>query len=308
VRRFICATVLLTAALGGSTSAAGAEEAATVAGAGYWTDNPTTTAPEGGIAVGAAPGGRATSVAAVRVTLLSKSITSATLVLQESGGVNQSNGDLKVCTTPNQWKPGKGPMSEAPKAECAAEAKLARNATTGSWAGDIKNLLSGAGNESTVSLMVIPASGGAVPVGFDIQFRPPQVQAEGAASSTGFEAGSGFSEDEFSSDEFSSSGSSSGSGFSSSDFSGTTSTFSDFSAPMTGAELETAAAPVEATVAPAAGEGEGQVAVGLPARPAALTDEEGRPVVQALFFVFVAAAVGGVAGFGRNRIRRLQPS
>ena len=307
MKQVIGAIAVAGLALIGPATSAGAQEAAAVAGAGYWTDNPAVTAPEGGIAVGARPGGSPDAVAAIRVSLLSKSITSATLILQESGGVGQSNGALKVCTTPNQWKTGRGPSAEAPKAECAAEAKLERNATTGTWAGDIKNLLSAAGTQSTVSLMVLPASGGAVPVGFQISFQPPQVQAEGESSSSQFEATPGFSDDEFSSDDFSS-GSTSGDSSFSTGFSGTTSSFSDFAAPMTGAEAETAAAPVGATIAPAAGEGDEQVAVGLPARPAALTDDEGRPVAQAIFFVLVAGAVGAVAGFGRNRIRRLQPA
>ena len=307
MKRMLCAIAVTGVALLGPASGAGAQEAAAVAGVGYWTDNPAVTPPEGGIAVGARPGGSPDAVAAVRVSLLSKSITSATLILQESGGVGQSNGALKVCTTPNQWKTGRGPSAEAPKAECGSEAKLERNATTGTWAGDIKNLLSAAGTQSTVSLMVVPASGGAVPVGFQITFQPPQVQAEGESSASQFEAGPGFSSDEFSSDEFSSGSSSSDSSFSTG-FSGSTSTFADFAAPMTGAEEESAAAPVEATVAPVVGEGDDQVAVGLPARPAALTDEQGRPVAQGIFFVLVAAGVGAIAGFGRNRLRRLQPA
>jgi hypothetical protein len=306
VKRLFCAIAIAGAALIGPATVVGAQEAAAVAGAGYWTDNPATSAPEGGIAVGARPGGAPSAVAAVRVSLLSKSITSATLILQEAGGVSQSNGDLKVCTTPNEWKTGKGPSAEAPKAECGSETKLTRNGTTSTWSGDIKNLLSAAGTQSTVSLMIVPASAGPIPVGFDITFQPPQVQAEGESSASQFEAAPGFSSDEFSSDEFSG-GSTSNSSFSTG-FTGSTSSFSDFSVPMTGAEADTAAAPVEATVAPAAGEGDDQVAVGLPARPAALTDDQGRPVAQGVFFVLVAAAVGAVAGFGRNRLRRLQPA
>lgn len=271
--------------------------AATATEVGWWSSSPVASAPEGGVAVQAAPDGSAISVAAVRVALTGRTLTSAALTMAEAGGVGASNAALRVCRSSNSWRPASpGPLDDAPMPECAnGQAKLERNPTTAVWAADVRGLLQQTSG-STVSLVILPASAGAVPVGFEVQLTRPEVRAEISPDSTA-------------DPETGSSGSDAtppGEGFSGS----TGYEPGEAEATAGGFELPVTTPPeadpgIDASVGAALElpDDEG-VAIGLPSSGTRRTGREPIPVMRAVLFVVIAAAVGVAAGVA-NRMRGL---
>lgn len=299
-------TAVAAAVLGMSAGAWSQEAAATITDVGWWTSNPTAAAPEGGIAVSSGPSG-AITVAAVRVLIVADDIEQATLRLTEDGGVQQTGAQLQVCPTPNAWSAGpKQAMEKAPKPECdRLKAAMARNAD-GVWSADVTSLLSAAGDEDDASLMVVPAGSGAVPVGFEVRFKPPVLDATGSSSGGGGLSGGSTSEftpsadDDFSSSEPASSSDSSS--FSPSPPVADTSPLPSFSSAQTSGTFESTptaseVAAEEVTAAPAPTAGEPEVRA-TPAR----SEPRGSRVGQALFFVVVSTVVAVAFGIGHARL------
>ncbi len=319
MRRVVVAgAVAVVSLLIGWSPATSQESAATITEVGWWTSNQASNAPQGGVAVSAGPAGTI-SLAALRVSVNVDSLDSAGLSLKEAGGIQQSGAQLQVCTTPNAWTAGpKQALDKAPKPECdRAKAPLSRQAD-GTWTADVRLLLSDAATPAkTVSLMIVPAGAGSVPVGFEVQFAPPSLSASGKSTS-GSPAAT--TSDSFaSSGEFDSSSASSPatpSADRSSSFNAGSSDerpsvpSSGFAASSTGSSFTSLGG---AVTGPTEGEAvaEAIVDASAPAAPAAtflrptsttsVPTGRGSRGAQALFFVMVAALVAVVAGLGHAR-------
>ncbi|HUQ38534.1 MAG TPA: hypothetical protein VM030_00135 [Acidimicrobiales bacterium] len=272
-----------------------AEGAGSVTEVGWWTSSPVAMAPEGGVAVQAAPDGSAISVAAVRVALTSPDLRSASLALKEAGGAGATNAVLHVCRATGSWKAAAGgPMAEAPKPECERGAvRLERNDATAVWSANVLPLLR-ASSEPTTTLMVRPAGAGTVPIGWEVRFERPELHAEAAPAFDGGGASTDAPPDD-------------GAGSSGTD--GSTSSPFDGGAGLpdglgTG-PVDAPPAPVapSADGAPGADAGSDTVAVGLPARVGTTSGPTGMPWMQGFFFVVVAGAVGVAAGLAHRRQR-----
>lgn len=320
MKRRILASVTLAAVIG--LAAAPAEAA--VSAVGWWTRNPTASAPEGGLQVANGLDGTL-SFGAVRAVEDGVSIEKAVLTLQESGqAVNGAGASLQACPALGTWSPGQGTFADAPKADCqAATVALTRNAA-GQWTGDVTSVLVG----GTPALAVVPGEGGGI---FQVSFDPPtlDVKMRASSGSASGSSSSGFDASEFTAPATTTpSGGSSGSG-DSSDFSGSGSQSSTFqpsssssfsssssssgSAGSTGGFAPTADAPAAATeVATAEGgdatettgadegsSGSSFVAQGAVAGP---SGDGGNRWAQFGLFLVVAAVIGTAAGVGRNRL------
>ncbi len=291
---------------------------------GWWSSNPTASAPERGLAVSAGPNGTIT-LAALRAPVDGAALETATLTLTEEGGVQQSGAQLKVCATPNAWTSGpKQPSDKAPRPECdRAGAPLARN-TNGTWSADVTNVLSSplAGDPATPSLMIVPAGSGAVPVGFEVRFQPPRLEvtrrAGGSSSATSSPSSSSNSSVDFDSSGPASapaSGSASPSSPSpSSSFASSTSrSSSSFEGPplasfspaqLSGTVEASPTAQDSAAIEVLAAASEPAAVAPTQARVASTTSPaSGSRTVQALFFIVVATVVGVGVGFGHARLR-----
>ena len=282
---------------------------------GWWTRNPAASAPTGGIDVAAAPDGPS-SVAAIAVTG-SDSVTKALLLFGEAGGLQQDGAGLQVCITPNPWQSGPAQAwADAPKADCAlTSVKLERNASTGSWSADVTSLLGDLEDEGRVDLMVVPANTGAVPLGFDVQLRHPELQVEIDESSSSSDDTSGSSSSGGSSDGSGGTGSSAGSGEgTSSEFSSASERF-DSEAPVVPPAPATADGTAgtssdgaSSIASDVASSGDNAELAALPTQ--ASTGAEtggGSRTVQALFFVLIATIAGAVAGAVRWFVRQRSP-
>jgi cytoskeletal protein RodZ len=206
-------------------------------------------------------------------------------------------------------------MAEAPKAECdRGKAAMTRNAASSSWAADVTPLLSDIGTKGVVSLMIVPAGAGAVPVGFDVQFAKPQLQAELAPET---DTSSSSSSSDFGGSDFGSSSSSGG--FSSSSTSPSSGGFDTSATTPPPTTAQTFA--IDNTVptadlaasgdASAAGASGGSVISTTPnsgelaALPTPLpASSRGNHGLQAAFFVALAVLAGAAAGFARWMVRR----
>ena len=296
-----------------STGRAAAQEAgASISDVGWWTSNPAASAPEGGLAVSAGPSGTI-SVGAVRVLLLVDRVDEARLSLPEEGGLQAGGAQLQVCATPNAWSAGaKQPMAAAPKAECDGGKAELKRSPEGVWSADVSSLLTPDGDEREVSLMVVPAGSGSVPVGFEVRFNPPAIEATGTSDD---DASSSFDTSEFTSSGGAGSGGAAGTG--SSGDTGSASFGSSFSSPSAGpapvavpsfssdqtsGTFESSPTASEAAAATALEPTTAEPSVLARARP---TLTGGRPsrVGQGLFFVVVSLAVGAAVGFGHARLR-----
>lgn len=284
------------------TGAGGAESAADISKVGWWTRNPAAQAPADGFNVGRAPDG-ASSQAALEVVGRDR-LRTATLILKEAGGVRQDAAVLQVCPTPNVWKKGGAqPWAESPKPECErASADLTRNATAGTWAGDVRSLLADI-EDGPVSLMIVPKAS-AVPIGFEIQFQAPELQAEAEPSSGsdrfGFGGGSGSSSGSFTPGSTSGGGSSPSGSF--------TPSF-DPSPPLAPAldDVAPTTEPAPEVTGDARSDSE-QGFVPFPRAAAADgTGESGNKLLQSIFFVAVSAVTAVAAGFGRRLLRQREP-
>jgi len=304
---------VMAVAVSGSSPASAEEPPVEV---GWWSSNPAATSPDRGLAVSAGPNGTIT-LAALRAPIDGAALESATLTLTEEGGVQQAGAQLKVCATPNAWTSGpKQSFDKAPKPECdRAGAPLARNAD-GTWTADVRNVLSSplAGDPSMPALMIVPAGSGAVPVGFEIRFNPPQLTVTtGRATTSSSSTSSSDAFADFDSPEPSSgpaSGPSSSSSFEVTPSRSSSPTIdgpplASFSPAQLSGTIEDAptaqdsaatevlaAAPEPVAVAPA------RAGVASSTAPA-----NGSRTVQALFFIVVATTVGVGVGIGHARLR-----
>ena len=296
--------------------AASAQAAASISAVGWWTTNPAASSPEGGLAVSAGPNG-AISVSALRVQLSVDDIDAATLTLKEAGGVQQSNAQLQVCTTPNAWSSGpKQSFDKAPKPECDVEKAALARSPEGVWTADVSSLLASSEDGEDVALMIVPAGNGVVPVGFEVQFAPPAIDATGTSTASGNGSASSFDSSEFASpsqdsggtgsDDFSSTGSSSfdsPSSFGSSTFTpAPSSPVPSFSSAQASGTFESSptASETAAAAVTAAPSAEGDVPLAV---PAVAPGERKSRAGQALFFVLVSAIIGVGVGFGHARLR-----
>lgn len=282
-----------------------ADEAASISKVGWWSRNPASQAPADGFNVQRAPDG-AVSVAALEI-VSSDDLRSATLILAESGGVRQGDAVLQACVTPNVWKKGANqPWAEAPKPECErAGVDLVRNATAATWAADVLPLLRDL-DKGPVSIMIVPKAS-AVPVGFDIQFKAPQLQAEAEPRTT--TGGSSFG-------AFSGSGGTSGSAGEAGSSSGGSSFGATTFEP--GPSTFTPAGDVTATADPVASDDgeitadvqeEESASIPFPVARGTATGASGggNRVLQTFFFLTLATIAGVGAGFGRRWLRERQP-
>lgn len=301
---------------GASTDHAAAQEAgASISDVGWWTSNPAASAPEGGLAVSAGPSGTI-SVGAVRVLLLVDRIDTARLSLAEEGGLQAGGAQLQVCATPNAWSAGpKQPMAAAPKAECEGGTAELKRSAEGVWSADVSSLLTPDGDDREVSLMVVPAGSGSVPVGFEVRFNPPAIEATGTSDD---DASSSFDTSEFtSSDASAGAGSGAAAGTGSSGDTGSSSFGSSFSSPSAGlapvavpsfssdqtaGTFETSPTASDTAAATALEPTTAEPSVLARTRPA-LTGGRPSRVGQGLFFVVVSLAVGAAVGFGHARLR-----
>ena len=314
MKRRILATATLAAVLGLAASPANAA----VSAVGWWTRNPTASAPEGGLQVANSLDG-VVSFGAVRAVEDGDDIQRATLTLQESGqALNGSGASLQACPAAGTWTAGKGTLADAPLADCkAGSVALARNAQ-GQWTGDVTSVLSG----SAPSIAIYPGEGAGV---FQVSFEAPKLDVELDSSGSGSGSSSGPASD-FDASEFTASptstpsDASSGSSGGSSDF-GSSSSSSTFEPSGSATFLAssgssstfaqttdagaTAPAEVAASDAGAGGEAAADDAGStFVARPAVAPPLEvgGNRWAQFGLYLAIAAVVGTIAGFGRNRL------
>lgn len=314
MKRRILAAATLAAVVGLSVGPADAA----VAAVGWWSRNPTASAPEGGMQVARGLDGTI-SFGAVRAVENAEDIESATLTLQESGqALNGSGASLQACPAAGTWEPGKGDFADAPLADCkAGSVALQRNAE-GLWTGDVTSVLTG----SSPAVAVVPGEGATV---FQVSFGAPKLDvtmrtssgsgsSSSTSSSTDFSdftsggsssSGSSSSGGSSGSSDFSSSGSSTFEPSSSSSFAGSTGSTGSFAPSF---EPTTTAAPEEVAAGPEAAAtseaGSGDAASTFRARPAAAPPlaAGGNRWAQFGLFLVIAAVIGTVAGFGRNRL------
>lgn len=286
---------------------------AAVDSVGWFTRNPTASAPEGGLQVANAPDG-VVSFGAISAAEDGEDISKATVTLKESGqAVNASGAKIRACPAAGSFKSGKGTLAEGPKADCTVGSVELTRDPSGSWTGEVTSLLAGA---ETPAIAVVPGEGAGL---FQVSFAPPELAVEAESSGSGLDSSFDASEfggssgsssgGSFSSDEFNSSGSSgstfdSGSSSGSFDSSGSTLS-SSFDAPTTVAPSVTPAAGTAVTTAAPAPEVAGETA--LPSRrrlsaEAASAAAPGDAGKKFVLFVIAAAIIGAGAGFGRNRL------
>ncbi len=302
-------------------AAAGAQEnPVSISAVGWWTANPASSAPAGGLAVSAGPNGSVISQGAIRFSVSTTSLERASLVLTEDGGVQASGAALQVCPTPNSWTPvEKGEAAKAPRPECDRGTAALTRSAEGTWTADVRSLLSGGDDGASVALMIVPAGSGAVPIGFEVRFRPPSVDAAGASTSSTTTTFAGSSDSPASSSSPSTSSSSSSdevasdaSSSSSPSFSSSSPSFTSASSPLPsfgapnsfidGDGAEVATAPAEATGVPAVDDtAAGPAPIRRVATP--ISSDGGSRTVQALFFVVVATVIGVGVGLGHARLR-----
>ncbi|HVM09085.1 MAG TPA: hypothetical protein VM345_11515 [Acidimicrobiales bacterium] len=278
---------------------------------GWWSRNPTSSAPEDAFNVANAPDGPV-SVGAVEISG-SGSVSSAVLILEEAGGIQNESAKLQVCPTPNAWNAGgPQPFGEAPKAECdQGKVELTRNGASSTWAADVAPLLGDLSRSGRVSLMVVPGGAAAVPVGFDVRFAKVTLSATSSSAP-----------DTSASDTPTTTGGFSGSSGNNVSDSPDSSSGASFEAPATIAPAVPTTADGIAGVQPSPldgagaadtasdGSGAGAAAASpdqLAAVPtqasAGVTTGTGNATLQAIFFVAVALLAGAGAGGGRWFLR-----
>lgn len=320
MKRRIMAVATLAAFVGLSAAPAGAA----VAAVGWWTRNPTASAPEGGMQVAKGLDGTI-SFGAIRAVEDAEDIEKATLTLQESGqALNGSGASLQACPAAGTWEAGKGEFADAPLADCKAGSVALQRDPQGQWTADVTSVLTG----TSPALAVVPGEGATV---FQVSFEAPKLDVTlrtTSGSGSGSTSSSEFDFSEFSGSGTTTSSGSSGSGGTgsggSSDFdSGSTfdsSSSGSFSSPSSGfsgsattfapsvepsaASQEAAAAATDGSGTEAAGDAGEPTGSRFTARPAAAPPLEvgGNRWAQFGLFVAIAAVIGTAAGFGRNRL------
>lgn len=177
MRRIVAVLALAVGAVVvGVVTAPTADAAGEVLDLGWWTRLPTTTAPEGGFAVGRAPDG-ATSVAAVRVDL-GPGVTSLELAAPESGG-SVDTAVIRACLASEAWEPAHGgAFADRPDIDCGISAAFQRDAA-GTWRADVSALVVGRSGPLSIGIVADPPSGddpvSAAPV--EVQFGAPTTTA-----------------------------------------------------------------------------------------------------------------------------------
>lgn len=153
---------------------------------GWWTKRPGAQPVVNGFEVASGPDGEE-SVAAFRVNLTG-SVSQATLSFVETTNPNlapvSGTPAINVCVTTVVWAAeSDADFAKAPKQDCSAAIPMTVNAK-GGWSADVTALLTG--KSGTVSLMAVPdlTAAGPLDTGFNRQFGPPRVQADGTANPT----------------------------------------------------------------------------------------------------------------------------
>jgi hypothetical protein len=131
-----------------------AQTAAGISETGWWTQNPTSSAPPGGFEVSEGPGGPL-SVTAFRIRVEAATLTQAVLTTSESQEVGTPA--LQICPTTSPWAAASGgAYAQAPTPDCRSNVVLKHDTAGATWTGDVAKLL-GSG-PATVSLMVVPVA------------------------------------------------------------------------------------------------------------------------------------------------------
>jgi hypothetical protein len=316
------AAVLVIASVLGPASPAAAE--ITITEVGWWSANPSASAPPGGFAIQGAPDGTSSSVAAIRVLVTPEPIVRAALILTEAGGLSNENAALQVCPTADEWTAVEGgEFTEAPAPDCTTPVPLTRSATSRTWSAEITQLLTGT---SQVSLMVViqpaneappptvsppptpgvpppvpppvpgsPVAG--VPLNAEIQFGPPALSVDLAFSDDAASEDTDFSDLSTGSSSESFIVPTDSSSFVSPSFTGSGST--SFAAPVTATPAADPAGLAAETPIP----GQGQVLAGDPPRFQVDAEPRSWPFARMFLFVVVAAVIGAASSFARARLR-----
>lgn len=182
MRRAIAVAVVGLALVLGATSPARAS--VPISQTGWWTRSPSPpTVPDGGIAVGAAPDG-ALTVGAVVVDAAQGASGASLRLVEAGGGAGAQVAAIQVCPTTPSWAPAAGgPMSDAPKDECASASVPMTRGEDGTWTADVQKLVDG--KTGSVGLIVLPAASA---VAFQLNFAPPAVEGSvSEATSSGTE-------------------------------------------------------------------------------------------------------------------------
>lgn len=139
---------------------------------GWWTRLPTTSAPEGGFAVGAGIDGP-NSVAAVQIDLGS-GVTSLTIDAVEAGGVPDL-AVMRACPAADGWTATSGgDLADAPEIDCADSVLFSRG-TDGTWTADVTPLVAGRTGPVSIGFRAHGPSGDG-PLGItpsEVQFEAP---------------------------------------------------------------------------------------------------------------------------------------
>jgi len=314
-RRWVAGAVVATVAVAAPLVPSPADAAgASVTGLGWWSRNPTSSAPAGGLAVGVAPDGAAT-VAAVKLDL-GDGVSSARIELTEAGGFGAEIAGAVACITGAAWEPvEKGAFEEAPATTCGDEpmVALARDAEAMTWSADLQPLLTDRSGE--VAIALIPDArpeagsiGGATP--FEVQWNgPPVVTSTAAAGSTSGASGGPVSPRPASPSPSSSPSSSSSSPSPRPATRPAMPASSTGSLTVTAPPVPTPAVSATTTTVAAVEVASGEATNGAPFALASGATPGGgdpaeKPYAQAVFFLAVSAAAGLVAGFGRRFARR----
>jgi hypothetical protein len=165
---------------------AGALDGDPPANTGWWSQDPTAAAQEGGGFQVGTVGGQPVSVAAVRFSTPS-GVTSATLTLQETGGFVTPASAVQACKTTEAWEPANpGAYDDAPTPDCATPVPLTRDADALVWSADVGSLLPSLGGDA--SLMIVPGetAGGGSPLdpGFQVTFSEAALAVVSAPGTT----------------------------------------------------------------------------------------------------------------------------
>lgn len=175
---FAVAAVLL--ALVGAPSAQ-----ASVVGVGWWSDSPTASAPEGGVAIGSNPSGPS-AVAAVLVDLGKDGASRVSLSLHQSGGAAPAGASIVACVVAAFTPAEKGPIAEAPATACEGTSTPLKVSGDGvTWNADVTELVGE--KRGKVGIALVPGAGGGL---FDLQFDTVGGSVTAARPTTGSSSGS----------------------------------------------------------------------------------------------------------------------
>lgn len=158
------------------------EEAAEVSAVAWFSDRPGASAqPDGGFEVADTLDG--TSTAAVQLTINATSLSSLTLVLDETVGVAAEQANVRACLFTGTIGPANpGALDAAPAPDCTGEVLLERD-EAGDWSGNVLGLAQAAPEGAPFGIALLPGeldSPVPLPTGFSLTFEAASVLATGS--------------------------------------------------------------------------------------------------------------------------------